>query len=271
MNYPEWAPEILVEGYKMWLAAPPAERGHWMADTNDYIAELVRRGISVTPDDAENIRQRQYRERLRVPDEERMHLVKLLITDLRMKDAWTILSKRTRSDLEFYEFFEACEQAIAGWRGDPKLTAAEKRAHYREVGQVARRLRFLLERSPEFDLYTAEDLIEGDYFECFLEDMSFVNQENIDKDMLRFFLAGPPANDVLENIAEKSDEYAKEENVVKQPNSPNAEIHYFIRSMSAYCMRKYAQPLHEVVAITTSVIFDIPNIDKDYVRKNIKR
>lgn len=271
MIYPKWAPVILVEGYKMWQAALPAERGRWMADPNDYIAELVRRGISIKPDEAENIRQRQYRERLRIPDEERMDLVRLLITDLRMRDAWSILSKRTRSDLEFYQFFEACEQAIAGWRGDSKLTAAEKRAHYTEVGQVAKRLAFLLNRSPEFDLYSAEDLIGDDFFEYFLEDMGFVNPETIDKEMLRFFLGGPPIDDVLENIAEKSDEFAKEKNLVKQPNSPNADIHYFIRSLSAYCRGKYDQPLHDVVATTTSVIFDKSNVDNTYVRKNIKR
>lgn len=271
MNYPEWAPEILVEGYKMWMAAPPEERKSWMPDPEDFIAELVRRGVPIDPEYAENIRQRQYRERLRVPDEERMHLVKLLITDLRMKDAWPILSKRTRSDLEFYEFFEACERAIAAWRGIPKLTGTKKRAHYEEVGQVAKRLAFLLERSSEFDLYRPEDLIGHHDIKWFLEDMGITSTENIDEDMLRIRLGGPPIDHVLEDIAEKADKYAQEKNLVKQPNSPNAEIRYFIRSMSAYCLGKYGQPLHDVVAITTSVIFDKPNIDNTYVRKTIKR
>ena len=47
MIYPEWAPEILVEGYKMWMATPPAERKSWMTDPNDDIAELVRRGVPI--------------------------------------------------------------------------------------------------------------------------------------------------------------------------------------------------------------------------------
>jgi hypothetical protein len=101
--------------------------------------------------------------------------------------------------------------------------------------------------------------------------MGFGNSENIDIDMLRFFLGGPPIEAVLENIVEKSDEYAGEENLVKQPNSPRAEIRYFIRSMSAYCLGKYHQPLHDVVTITTSVIFNKPDIDNTYVRKTIKR
>ena len=271
MIYPEWAPEILVEGYKMWMASPPAERKSWMTDPNDYIAELVRRGVPIDPEDAENIRQQQYRERLHIPDAERMALVNLLITDLRMKNVWSILSRRTRSDLEFYEFFEACEQAIAGWRGDSKQTVAEKRAHYREVGKVARRLAFLLNRSREFDLYSPEDLIGNHDIEWLLEDMGITSQQSFDMGMLRIHLAGPSTDMVLEDIAEKAEKYAQEENLVKHPNSADAEIHYFIRSVSAYCRCKYGQPLHDVVAITTSVIFDEPNIDTDRVRKTIKR
>jgi hypothetical protein len=271
VNYPEWAPEILVEGYKMWMAAPPAERKTWMTDPNDFIAELVRRGVPINPDEAENIRQQQYRERLRIPDEERMALINLLITDLRMKKAWPVLAKRTRSDLEFYEFFEACELAIAGWRGDPKQTAVEKRAHYREVGKVARRLAFLLDRSRDFDLYWPEDLIEDHDIKWFLEDMGIPSSESIDEDMLRIRLGGPSIDDVLYDIAEKAERYAQEKNLVKHPNSPNAEIRYFIRSLSAYCLRKYGQPLHDVVTITTSVIFNKSDIDNTYVRKTIKR
>jgi hypothetical protein len=271
MNYPEWAPELLVEGYKMWMATPPSERRSWMTDPNDFIDELARRGVVIDPDDAENIRRRQYRERLHLPDAERMALIKLLITDLRMKNVWSAISKRTQSDMEFYEFFEACEQAIAGWRGDPKQTFAEQSAHYREVRDVAKRLAFLLERSPKFDFYWPEDLIEDHTIKWFLEDMGFTNLQSFDMDMLRISLGGPAIDSILEDIAEKAEKYAQEKNLVKHPNSANAEVHYFIRSVSAYCRLKYKLPLHEVVAITASVIFNRSNIDKDYVRKNIKR
>ena len=120
-----------------------------------------------------------------------MALLNLLITDLRMKNVWSILARRTRSDLEFYEFFEACEQAMAGWRGDPKQTAAEQRANYREVGKAARRLAFLLNRSRKFDLYYPEDLIGDHDIEWFLEDMGIPSQHSFDIDMLRIRLAGP--------------------------------------------------------------------------------
>lgn len=270
MKYPEWAPEIFVEAYKMWTEESP-ERVSWMTDPNDFIAELERRGLSIPPDEAENIRQRQYRDRLSVPDIEKMDLVKLLITDLRMKEVWAVLARRIRSDLGFYEFFEACVEAIAGWRGESKLTVAEKRAHYTEVGQVAKKLAFLLDRSREFDLYLPEDLIGDQDIKWFLEDMCITNGENIDQDMLRIRLAGPQVDSVLWDIAEKAEKYAEDKNLVKQPNSPNADIHYFIRSLSAYCKRKFGQPLHDVVAITTSVIFDKSNVDNTYVRKIIKR
>ena len=75
---------------------------------------------------------------------------------------------------------------------------------------------------------------------------------------------------IIEGIAEISKKHLEESVVVKKPNSKNAGIHYFIRMLSRYCKMAYGQPLHEVVAVTTSVVFDLQNCDEDYVRKIVR-
>ena len=70
----------------------------------------------------------------------------------------------------------------------------------------------------------------------------------------------------LDDIATKALTFSKEEPLVRKPNSENAHIHYFVRSLSGFLKKRYGQPLHEVVATTTCVIFD-QEIDTDYVRK----
>ena len=72
---------------------------------------------------------------------------------------------------------------------------------------------------------------------------------------------------VLINISEKATQYGEEKPTVKKPKSENADIHYFVRSLSRYLRNRYNQPLHDVVAVTTEVTFDRQSIDSDYVRK----
>lgn len=72
------------------------------------------------------------------------------------------------------------------------------------------------------------------------------------------------------DIFVKADEYMKESVTVKKPNSENAQTHYFVRQLSNFFQSYFGQPLHESVAVTTSVILDIKEIDSDYVRKLVK-
>lgn len=271
MNYPEWAPEILVERYKSRTDSDSPERKFKTRDPETIIADVMQRhGENITEENVENIRRTLYRNSLGgLPDKESTELLELLITDLRMKDVWKALAKRVKSGQEFFDFFRACEGGITGWRGDLKQTPSERRAFYQEIWGAAATLQSLMGKAGEFDYYSINHLVEDQSIEWLLEVLDAPN----DVSYARFSLSEVTPNIfvVLNDIAAKAKKYAEEESSVKKPNSPNAEIHYFIRGLSDYFHRRYNQPLHEAVAITTAVIFDQQNVDTDYVRKIVKR
>jgi hypothetical protein len=169
-----------------------------------------------------------------------------------MKGVWKALDRRIDIDFEFLQFFNACEKGITGWRGNIKQTASERKAFYQEIRETATKLLSLVNKSDKFDSY-------------YIEGLGAPNDVHYAPSSLSEI--APSIDNVLIDISEKATQYGEEESLVKKPNSPNAEIHYFIRWLSRYCQRRYNQPLHEVVAITTSVIFNKQNIDTDYVRK----
>lgn len=271
MNYPEWAPQILVEQHKKRTDSDSPERKFKTHDPETIIADVLQKqGGNISEENIENIRRTLYRNSLGgLPDKESTALLELLISDLRMKDVWKALAKRVKQRQEFFDFFRACEGGITGWRSDLKQTPSERRAFYQEIWDAAATLQSLMSKSSEFDYYSINKLVDDQQVEWLLDALDAPN----DVSYARFSLSEitPRIFEVLNDIAAKATQYAEEESSVKKPNSPNAEIHYFTRLLSDYCQRRYKQPLHEVVAITTSVVFDQLNIDTDYVRKIVKR
>jgi len=205
-----------------------------------------------------------------LPEKESTALLEQLITDIRMKDVWKALAKRTDEDYEFFLFFKACEAGILGWRHDLKQTASERKAFYQEIRDTSAKLFSLLNKADQFDLYTIDSLYNDKKIEWLMESLD-VPPYAIPHARSRLAEIMPSIYQVLINISEEAAQYGKEESSVKHPNSPNAEIHHFIRLLSGYCQYKFKQPLHEVVAITASVIFNQQNIDDDNVRKLVKR
>ena len=277
MNYPDWAPQSLVDRHKSRTDSQSSERKFKTSDPETIIADILRKHDGdITEENVEDIRRKLYRNSLSgLPDRESTALLELLITDLRMKDVWKALVRRVEDDREFLHFFSACEGGIAGWRGAQKQTASERRSFYQETYDAAARLQSLMSKASEFDFYSINDLVDDRRVEWLLEvlDASPPLNGKDEASYARFCLSDvvPSIFQVLGDIGEKAKQYGEEEPLVKKPNSPNAEIHYFTRCLSAYCQRRYNQPLHDVVAITTSVIFDLPNIDADYIRKIVKR
>lgn len=271
MNYPEWAPKILVERHKKRTDSNAPERKFKTHDPETIIADVIQNhGDSLTKESLEDFRRSFYRKSLfGLPDKESTELLELLITDLRMKDVWNSLARRIVNDVGYFQFFNACEGGITGWRGSLKQTSSERREFYQKIFDAAARLQSLMIKADEFDYYSITKLVDDEQVEWLLEVLGAPN----DVSYARFVLSDIVPNYffVLKDIAEKARKYGEEESSVKKPNSRNAEIHYFIRALSGYCQRGYNQPLHETVAITTSVIFDLPNIDSDYVRKLVKR
>lgn len=232
----------------------------------------------MTEENIENMRRKIYRQSMirSLPDDESTALLEKLITDLNMKGVWITLAKRSTHERDPWQFFTACEGGITGWRGDQKQTAAERRAFYQEIHDTACKLQSLMHTASAFDYYSITTLVEDQTVEWLMETLGATFSDHIptgeEVSYARFCLSDviPSSFKVLNDIGEKAKQYRDEPSTVKKPNSQNAKIHYFIRQLSDYCQRVYTQPLHEVVAVTTSVIFDLPNCDDDYVRKIVK-
>lgn len=279
MKYPEWAPKTLVEQHKRRTEGDQSARKFKTRDPETIIADIKQKhGHDLTEGNAEDIRRKLYRQSMLggLPDNERTALLEKLITDLNMKGVWMALAKRATHERDPWQFFTACEGGITGWRGDQKQTAAERRAFYQEIHDTASKLQSLMHKASEFDFYSINKLVEDQTVEWLIETLDATLSDIIpagqEVSYARFCLSEviPSSFEVLKDIGEKAKQYRDEPSTVKKPNSQNAKIHYFIRLLSDYCQRAYAQPLHEVVAITTSVIFDLPNCDDDYVRKIVK-
>lgn len=280
MNYPEWAPTTLVEQHKRRTEGNQSERKFKTSDPETIIADLKQKhGRDITEANVEDFRRKLYRQWLfggGLPDKERTALLEKLITNLNMKGVWIALAKRSTHERDPWRFFAACESGITGWRGDQKQTAAERREFYQEIHDTAYKLQSLMHKASEFDHYSINKLVEDQTVEWLIETLgaSFSEATPADQEVsyAQFCLSEviPSSFEVLKDIGEKAKQYRDELSIVKKPNSQNAKIHYFVRQLSDYCQRVYNQPLHEVVAITTSVVFDLPNCDDDYVRKIVK-
>lgn len=264
MKYPEWAPTILVKQHMNGLDNSSPNKKFKIANPDERVTEFAQEE-GVTEEALEIYRQYLYRRLAGLPDEESTALLGKLITDPRMKDAWKSLARRVDKDLEFFNFFRACECGINGWRGDLKQTAAERKAFYQEICDTVGKLQYLMYKSGKFDLYYTSELIDDQRIESLMDALYIPEEFSYTQFCISNIL--PSIHDVLTDISDKAMKYGKEEPSVKKPNSENADIHYFVRTLSQYLKNKYKQPLHEVVAATTAVTFDRLNIDSDYVRK----
>ncbi len=281
MKYPEWAPKPLIEQHKRRTEGDQSARNFKTSDPETIIADIKQKyGHDLTEANAEAIRRKRYRQSIfggGLPDDERTALLERFITHQNMKGVWIALAKRSTHERDPWEFFTACEHGIAGWRGDQKQTAAERRSFYQEIHDTAGKLQSLIHEASAFDHYSINSLVEDQAVEELIEFLGASFPAHVpagqEVSYARFCLLDviPSSFDVLQDIAEKAKLYRDESSRVKKPNSQNAKIHYFVRLLSDYCQRKYSQPLNEVVAITTSVVFDLDNCNDDYVRKIVKR
>lgn len=239
------------------------------SDPESMISDAVLKQKGMTKEGIKNLRLRIDRlgdeMSCGLPEKESTALLKQLLTDFRMKDVWKALAKRIDEDYEFFLFFKACEAGIIGWRHNLKQNASERKAFYQEIRDTSAKLFSLLNKADQFDLYAIDSLYNDKKIE-WLMDSLYVSPHAIPNARSHLAEVMPSIYQVLIDISEEAEQYGKEESPVKKARSPNAKIHYFTRLLSGYCQRCYKQPLHEVVAITASVIFQ-QNIDTDYVRK----
>jgi hypothetical protein len=284
MRYPEWAPKALVQLHRERPSKEHSERRFQTRDPErilGYLREANPNGFTAEELETHRLRLTRWSLKRGLPDTERTELLGKLLTNPNMKGVWAALAKRAANETAPWEFYLACEMGIAGWRGDQKQTQTERQAFYQEISESAENLRSLLRQSPEFDSYSIDDLIT-ESLSSWLDDPDVIwvseahrtahveqlaarrsteHGDGIHKESI------PSVHAVLSDVSEKAKQYSNKEPKVKKPNSKNAEIHYFIRTLSEYCRHTYNQPLHDIVATTTAVVFPRKDIDVDYVRK----
>lgn len=146
-----------------------------------------------------------------------------------MKAAWTALSKRFKDDRKnARQFFSACQFGIAGWRGDPKQTPAERRKFYQDLYDTVGILESLMNISGGFDYYSINQLIQDETYEWLIEALGIpaYPSESEATEYVRFTLSDvvPSINDVFRDIANRAIELRDASIPVKKPNSQNADV-----------------------------------------------
>ncbi len=211
----------------------------------------------------------------KLPDEEARDLLGRLISALAMQDVWPALTKCFGDPREAFCFVRACEAGISGWRRDWKKSPAERRARFAAIRDAAHHLAGLMADSPDFRHYSIDSLIDEQKFLDYLVELYAAHDvdlglETSSRSPARYYLGEviPSVSAVLTGIADRADALADERPVAKKPNAVNAEVHYFVRHLSSYLRRHYGRPMHGVVTTTASVIFDLPDLDYEAVKKN---
>jgi hypothetical protein len=270
MTFPDWAPPQLITLHSRQVASDLKE-----FDPEEYIAELRKdeKWKNKPEQFFDKIKEHHYRKTLFLNKKESIPLLEKILTDPRMRAVWLSLDRRRKSDGDELKFWWTCQSAIVGWRGEPKITPKEKKQILVDVIDSVKKLRSAIERIREFDFYSTTSLIEDREIEWLIEvlDATMVHQNNEAEFLsyVRFSLSEvvPHYQTILSDIEIKAGSFLSEELLVKKPNSENASLHYFVRTISQWFRDYHGQPLHDAVAITASVIFDEDDLDADYVRK----
>jgi hypothetical protein len=202
-------------------------------------------------------------------DKESLLLLGRLLTDLRMKDVWNALAKRSSNDNHFFLFLFACVRGLRGWQLDRKYTASERKALSQELQSTIALLDALIKKTGLDIRFSMADLISTDTVSRILQDL----RSSRDISFGRLVIGGrlPKITDILVSLSTGAQQYGEEEPTDRRPNGENADIRYFVRNLSQYLRQKYRQPLHEVVSSTTEVVFDRRDISSDYVRDLVRR
>lgn len=279
MSYRKWAPSILVELHKTQLNKP--------ADTNTPENRVEKKvplaekkyNKKYSDDQLKSMLVMEYKKERCLKGEESNKLLLNLLTHDNMRAAWATLAKRINSDEHYLEFWTACQHGIIGWRGIEKITPAERLKKLDKIFKTSIELMDLLNSTPEFYFCNPIDLLDEESRKkflnfCGINKTHFRQKQNTStNESGEITLYNVYAEDILPDmfsilfeVAIKALDYQHEQPFVKQPNSKNAPIHYFVRFLSSYLIKTYKTPLHEVVASTTSAIFN-EDIDGDYVSK----
>lgn len=266
MPYPDWAPQRLVDFHLARLEFK-------MESSN----EDDLRFRSMLPDAMEQEERQEVDKNIdsspAISPRDSSTLLEVLLTDLRMKNAWKSIARRIEDENEFLHFWFACRDAIWSWQAHQKLSRTERKKFFARIHSLVVELGQMMSETNEYRVVPITQLIDLNKIEAMIEDLSIpppMPEENATSNskIVRHCVADvfPHFKEILNHIALSAARYSEEEPLVKKPKSEPAPIQYFIRYLSKYVQWRYGQPLHEVVAATAGVVFHKEDIDSNYVR-----
>lgn len=280
MNYPDWAPRDLIALHRQKLDYAPSKSAFNPNDPESIINSIVSEHENrLSVEGTERLRQRLYRNNfVGLPAEESTVMLGRLICSESMKSVWRSVERHADGERGAMEFFSACQNAIAGWRGEAKRTKSERNELLRRVQELASELSLILHDCPDFDYFSIANMIDDAHLRVIADGIASHEVDvpgyklciTPDESDFLYFRASvneavPSVHKVLEEVAARAKKIAAQDVMVKKPGSAKAEVHYFVRFLSDYCRTAYSKPLHDVVAVTAATVFQDPSIDSAYV------
>lgn len=268
-SYPDWAPRDLVEIH-ISRSAKQTHRPKIEEKINQWAEER-----QMSAEATASLREHLYRTQVLLFEDEAIELLGKLLTDSRMEEVWASIGRRSQDGYGGIHLWLVCNGTLAAWRSEPKLTAKERERHFLEIHDLALKLLSAMTRTKEFTHYSFGNQINdqriGGKLNQIRTSPPSKNEEHIDDIWACFSGVIPAFHTLLLEIAEKAKDYSQSvDPLVKKPSSRNAEIHYFVRSLSGHFRDRYGQPLHDAVAIIANVVFSRDDLDADLVRKLVR-
>jgi hypothetical protein len=215
----------------------------------------------------------------------RLKILDALIVSEDMRDVWRNLKRREHSFKPvFRSLLVACKTPASSlygfcievehdWLNMPKRTRAESKRLHTNIAERALQLTELLLEIEDGHLLDTRKYIDPEQLTHFKKGLEKDGHEDwYGFDGYLDYLLGevlPPVPCITLRLHKRALECAEQPLAVKQPKSPNARVHYFVRRISAYFVRSYGQPLHSHVAAIVRAICAV-NVDEDRVRALIR-
>ena len=179
----------------------------------------------------------------------------------------------THRNFAWKSFLETIELAYSGIDNYENKTPKERDEDLKEISQLAEQLSRRVRNVP-FNNSTDEVIDHESYYSSVAHKVwgeNWLNDRSHKENLSILGIYYPSFEYILQelsNLAEQ--ERRNHNNVVKKVNSDDAQITYFVRVMSTWCSGSFSTPCHELVALATSIAFDLDDFDKDQVRNKLK-
>ncbi len=263
MRIPEWAPSALTyfwNNQKNYTEMPPA------------VSSIFH------PRNEPDADQHEYQRSMHFA----LVLLRKLISDPSMEFVWMKLDqvgmhsdRHWAYDAILWSELLQCKDA---WEDEPKKTVMEKRKHLDEMHARILDLVNDLGESGYFYGTDVDMLMKDSEIETAGRDLNVWREgthpdeikDNLDRVARTVLSYVPPVRLLLLRLAQFVQLEREFAPLVKQPRDSNAQIHFYVRWMSAFFQREYRQPLHNIVAIVVNLALDRSDLDANQVKQLAK-